>query len=95
MQSKILMGVIILVVIMIATFWLLQPNNPNTSCQQDSDCVLRQTSCQPCDCGSPVNKNWKPFCPTGTTPPGVICGPCQDPQQIQIRCIQNQCRQTN
>lgn len=41
----------------------LVAGTPDKSCSVDSDCNLEKTRCDPCDCGSAVNKNWNRFCP--------------------------------
>jgi len=64
---------------------------PDTSCKIDSDCVLKKTTCNYCDCGSPVNKNWNVFCPFRKSNAQVLCELCPHPSMFDIKCIVGQC----
>lgn len=73
-KNKILIIVGVLVFILILNFigflsFLNKPLNtlvagtPDKSCNDNSDCVIRDTTCEICDCGEAVNKKWESFCP--------------------------------
>ncbi len=63
------------------------------SCVVDSDCVMKQVDCSPCEYGSrgdAVNKNYNPSCPVPE--PGIMC-PMLVPQWMayEVACEDNQC----
>ena len=66
--------------------------DPAVSCAYDSDCTLKPTLCQPCDCGSPVYKEWEKFCLLKDTKVEQ-CAPCPQPgKDFTIQCISNTCQ---
>jgi len=70
----------------------LVAGSPNKNCNVDSDCVVRGTSCHPCDCGDAVNKNWYPSCPFPDTSK-YFCKMCESPvNDFQVKCIENRCQ---
>jgi len=67
--------------------------DPAVSCAYDSDCTLKPILCDPCDCGSAVNKEWDRFCMLKDTRVNTQCAPC--PQQgtdYTIQCVVNTCK---
>jgi len=65
---------------------------PAMSCAYDSDCTLKTTLCQQCDCGTVMNKEWEKFCPLKDVRPEVQCPPCAQPgKDFTIQCIKNIC----
>jgi hypothetical protein len=66
---------------------------PDKSCTIDSDCVLKITSCDFCDCGDAVNKDWTVFCPFRNPPMQVLCKMCASPNHdFEVKCVENQCQ---
>jgi len=64
----------------------------DTSCNADSDCVLRQATCSVrCACPTAVNKNWNLKCPFGYEHPFAVCEVCSF--NFNLRCINNTCQQ--
>jgi len=99
--ALIVIGIIIVLVILFFSgiiSSLNQPLNnliagePDKSCNSDSDCTLRSTSCHVCDCGDAVNKDWKSFCPFPIYEM-VYCKMCaSEGRDFEIKCIDNQCQ---
>jgi len=94
-----LIGIVMLLNFLYILAFLNMPLNylvvgaPDNSCNEDSDCVLRVTTCSPCDCGMPVNKEWtkEPFCPFRKPP--ILCKMCPSPNyDFEIKCVENQCQ---
>jgi hypothetical protein len=111
---------IIIIIVVILTFLALSyldflyplnkifPQNPDLSCNQDSDCKLiiypEWAECRACDsCASAsvndsrviaVNSNWIPFCPFPYGP--TTCPKCEGGiigyNQSQIKCVNHQCQ---
>lgn len=56
----------ILVLLLIIFLRITSPGTqiltPDKSCTVDSDCTVKRTTCEICDCGDAVNKNWTPKC---------------------------------
>jgi hypothetical protein len=98
----IIIGVILLLTILsfIGIFSEINKNlnkwiagTPDKSCNIDSDCVIKKTTCGPCDCGDVVNKNWKRFCPLPDLQMiQVHCADCEPIDFWDIKCIDNQCQ---
>lgn len=67
---------------------------PNKSCSVDSDCDLEKTKCNPCDCGSAVNKDWNRFCPLpDLSVISIYCKGCMAlGYDIEVKCLNNQCQ---
>lgn len=59
---------------------------PDKTCGIDEDCVVEPTTCEPCDCGDAVNKEWGTFCPFGTL--SVFCKMCPG---LGTQCIDGTC----
>jgi hypothetical protein len=101
MKKTLILIIILLIILALIPFLsYLNPilNNiiagkPNNECNVDSDCVLRPTKCSPnlCNCGDPVNKEWKSFCPfLNFRPP--LCEPCPEIYaNYTLRCISEKC----
>lgn len=97
----IIIGLIVLVLIYLNSVgslsFLNQPLNnliagsPDKSCNSDSDCVIKTTTCNICDCGDAVNKNWHSFCPF-LDKSIVRCKICTFPSDFGIKCIEGQCQ---
>lgn len=69
---------------------LLSP--PDKSCIVDSDCTLRPTSCDACDCGEAVNRNWEAVCPFSNKEL-VHCKICpSEGDNFEIQCVENLCQ---
>jgi len=93
--------VILLLVIMHFLGFFSFLNNPfndivygpiDTSCDKDSDCVLRQTTCNVrCACPTAVNKDWNLKCLFGYKHPFAVCEVCSF--NFNLRCIDNTCHQ--
>jgi len=68
--------------------------SPDRSCSVDSDCIIKHTSCGPCDCGMAVNKDWNVFCPFKEK--NILrfkCKMCMSNEDFQVQCINNLCEQ--
>ncbi len=63
------------------------------SCNVDSDCVLKQTTCEvSCACREPVNKDWKHKCFFAFKHPFSTCSLCGTPgYDFEVKCVNNQC----
>jgi|SRR3989344_3898604 len=90
----ILCGIIILVLILLnfsGAFFFLNDyvNTPDKSCNVDTDCMNKVTTCSYCDCGEAVNKNWKEFCPFPNVPMHLLCKTCQG--DFDLKCVENKC----
>lgn len=71
----------------------LVAGSPNTKCNVDSDCALRTTNCEPCNCDLVyANKNWKVFCPFRSTV-RTSCEMCTPPDHnFEIKCVGGECQ---
>jgi hypothetical protein len=58
---------------------------PDVTCKVDSDCVISPTTCEKCDCGGLVNKNWHTFCPL-TDRSVIFCNRCPSPGNYELKC---------
>ena len=59
------------------------------SCNADSDCVLRSTTCDvSCACPIAVNKNWNHKCWFGYKYPTAVCEVCAFGEP---KCVNNMC----
>jgi hypothetical protein len=66
--------------------------NADKSCNSESDCVIRKTTCLPCDCGDAVNKNWHTYCPFSYNAK-YLCKMCASQNyDFYIKCIEGQCQ---
>lgn len=106
-MKKILISFLVLIVIIFLTNAfgyfgdLNRPINnlvagePNRYCKVDSDCQLKSTVCNGCDCGEVVNKDWDKFCPLKDNKL-YKCKLCPiEGKDFEIKCIDNQCLRYN
>ena len=65
---------------------------PYKQCTVDSDCAIKSTTCQSCDCGDAVNVNWNRVCPFPTFA-RFQCKMCASPTlNFNISCVEGQCQ---
>jgi hypothetical protein len=68
--------------------------SPEKICGYNTDCALKRTQCNPCDCGDAVYRDWAPFCILHD-PKVYDCKPCPALNiDFQIACIDYKCVKT-
>lgn len=97
----IILGIVIVLVLLILFDVLSSLNTPinefiagtpDKSCNIDSDCTLKETTCELCDCGDVVNQNWERFCPFVSLKK-VQCKICASlTNDFDIKCVDNLCQ---
>ncbi len=93
--KEIIVLVLILCIISVLALQNLPLNSlisgsPYKGCNVDSDCVLKVTTCHACSCKDAVNKEWKLRCLIKSA--DVSCKPCASSDQLDVKCIKNQCQ---